>query len=56
MSKVKEYGTHGLFDVDLQRLDFFRWLKAESFLKNEATELIDNKGSALGELRNEATV
>jgi len=34
------------------------WLtvKAESFLKNEATDLLENKGPRLGEVRNEATV
>jgi len=31
-------------------------LITENILKNEATELIDNKGSALGEIGNEATV
>ena len=30
-------------------------LKSRKFLKNEATDLIDNKGSALGRARNEAT-
>jgi len=30
--------------------------KAESFFKNEATDLLDNKGSGLGKNRNEATV
>ncbi|MGO9268876.1 MAG: hypothetical protein ACLQOO_01200 [Terriglobia bacterium] len=30
--------------------------KRRAFLKNEATDLLDNKGSALGEIRNEATV
>ena len=29
-------------------------LKAESFFKNEATDLIENKGSAFGRIRNEA--
>ncbi len=29
---------------------------AESFFKNEATDLLDNKGLALGVIRNEATV
>jgi len=33
-----------------------RWLKPETFLKNEATDLFENKGSALVEIRNEATV
>ena len=31
-------------------------LKAEIFLKNEATDLIDNKRSAPAEIGNEATV
>jgi len=31
-------------------------LKAECFLKNEATDLIENKGSAFDTIRNEATV
>jgi len=31
-------------------------LKAVSFLKNEATDLIENKGSGGGKIRNEATV
>ncbi len=30
-------------------------LKAGIFLKNEATDLLDNKGPALGGMRNEAT-
>jgi hypothetical protein len=30
--------------------------EGRSLLKNEATDLLDNKGSALGEIRNEATV
>jgi len=33
-----------------------RKLMAESFLKNEATDLIDNKGLPLAGIRNEATV
>ena len=33
-----------------------RTVEAENFLKNEATDLLDNKGSALGKIRNEATV
>jgi len=31
-------------------------LKPESFLKNEATDLHENKGSACAKVRNEATV
>jgi hypothetical protein len=31
-------------------------LQLRAFLKNEATDLIENKGSALGGVRNEATV
>jgi len=31
-------------------------LKTDSFLKNEATDLLDNKGSALRRIRNEATI
>jgi hypothetical protein len=29
---------------------------AERFSKNEATDLLDNKGSGLGAIRNEATI
>jgi len=33
-----------------------RRLKADSFLKNEATDLLENKGSRSEKTRNEATV
>jgi hypothetical protein len=44
---VSEGCYRDTFDLQHSTLDF---------LKNEATDLIDNKGSGLAEIRNEATV
>jgi len=57
-TKRKQSKETGYPEPDLQRFDSSdgRLLKAESFLKNEATDLLDNKGPTLGEMRNEATV